>query len=274
MVNLAPAEPSWKAELEALKSGPHFTVRGSAVHFGHAHEGIDEEPHGSNYDKRPHGGDGRWGIAKAQFACAGQAHWLDHTPWCGEWCFWILKHASVHGLSSRLASVALIEDDARARRGPFSRWLPRSQWHSVLRGDLAVMFGRGVHVEMVLHFVEHDGQIYVVTDGGNTSRPGGNQSEGIGSYRKVRHLSDVYGFACVDFGRPGPGRLATIPDDEDVDREIMQTEAGEFEFQARLVDVSPPQPSDEILIRALRPRTDTRAIALAANVEAALKLTE
>jgi hypothetical protein len=40
--------------------------------------------------------------------------------------------------------VALIEDDARARRGPFRGWTTSTK--GVLRGDLVVLFGRGVHV--------------------------------------------------------------------------------------------------------------------------------
>lgn len=187
-----------------------LTPRGKALRHMTRHRGITEEPAGSNTDRRPHKGDARWGIRKAQTTLVGGATWLVGTPWCGTWCAWALRKAGVQGVSYRLASVALIEQDARAGRAPFRDWLDRSEYRQVLRGDLAVLFGRGVHVAMVRSFKKIGGQVYVITDEGNTSSgTGGSQSNGGGSYRRVRPLSDVHGFARVDFpgGWVRPQRL-------------------------------------------------------------------
>lgn len=152
------------------------------------HRGLTEQPVGSNTDKH------RDGIRHAQIQCAGGGNWLIGCPWCGVWVWAALHYAGVRNLSSRLASVTFIEDDARAQRGPFRGWTQDKS--KVLRGDLVVLFGRGVHVEMVRQV--HS--TYLVTDGGNTS-PGvaGSQSNGGGSYRRKRPLSAVHGFALVDF---------------------------------------------------------------------------
>lgn len=174
-----------------------LTARGKALRRMSTHRGITEEPPGSNSDHRPHVLDHRWGIRKAQ---EGLASWLVGLAWCGTWCAWGLRAAGVKGVSYRLASVALIEDDARARRAPFWDWQPASSWRKVLRGDLVVWFGRGVHVEMVRGFKQSGGQVYVITEGGNTSSGvAGSQSNGGGSYRRVRPLSQAHGFARVDY---------------------------------------------------------------------------
>ena len=69
-------------------------------------------------------------------------------------------------LSSRLASVLFIEQDAKTGRGPFTRWLQPSQFRRVLRGSLVVLFGSGVHVELVRAFKKINGRWYVITEGG------------------------------------------------------------------------------------------------------------
>src|SRR5262245_42427651 len=123
-----------------------LTPRGRTLRFLRKHRGITEIPGNSNTDNRPNDSDGRWGIRKAQLAAAGGSTWLVGTPWCGEWARWALEHGGVKGLSSRQASVALIEDDAKNGRSPFEGWLPRARWREARRGDLVVLFGRGVHV--------------------------------------------------------------------------------------------------------------------------------
>jgi len=180
-----------------------LTPRGKALRFMSTHRGITEEPGGSNTDRRPHKHDKRWGIRKAQERLGA---WLVGLPWCGVWCSAALKSARVQGVTYRLASVAFIEDDARARKAPFRDWVDRSQYRHVLRGDLVVLFGRGVHVGMVRGFKTINGQVYVITEEGNTSPGnGGSQANGGGSYRRVRPLSSVHGFARVDYGKRGPG---------------------------------------------------------------------
>lgn len=173
-----------------------LTVRGKDQRWLSTHRGITEKPAGSNRDDRQDG------IAAAQKRLGA---WLVGLPWCGVWAANALLAAGVQGVSYRLASVRLIELDAKAGNAPFRDWRQPGEWKRVLRGDLAVMFGPGVHVETVRGFKQHRGQVYVVTEGGNTSGgPGGSQSNGGGSYRRVRPLSNVYGFARVDY--PGGAR--------------------------------------------------------------------
>jgi len=172
----------------------HYTPRGKALHWLSTHRGITENPWGSNFDTRADG------IRAAQRRCANGGTWLDRSPWCGEWQFSALKAAGVKGITSRIASVGLIEDDARAGRNGFRGWT--TDYRRAQRGDLAVMFGRGVHVEGVRRILPKAG--VVITDGGNTSSGNaGSQSNGGGSYRRVRKLSDVHGYALVRY----PGAL-------------------------------------------------------------------
>lgn len=175
-----------------------LTVRGKDQRWLSSHRGITEQPPGSNRDNRVDG------ITAAQKRLGA---WLVGLPWCGVWCANGLLAGGVKGVTYRLASVAFIEDDAKAGRGPFRDWQPRSKFRRVLRGDLVVLFGRGVHVETVRAFKKVGGAWYVRTDGGNTSGgPGGSQSNGGGSFPRWRPLSDVYGFARVDY--PGGRALA------------------------------------------------------------------
>ena len=164
-----------------------LTPRGKALRWMTRHRGCSEQPYGSNTDRRKDG----IRVAQQRFGA-----WLVGQPWCGTWCANALHAAGVRGVTGRLASVALIEDDARARRRPFRGWTRDPG--KVLRGDLVVLFGRGVHVEMVRSVDRRRGLL--ITDGGNTSAgSGGSQSNGGGSYRRVRSVRDVHGFALVNY---------------------------------------------------------------------------
>jgi hypothetical protein len=226
-----------------------LTSRGKALRRMSTHRGITEDPAGSNRDYRPNKqryGDKRWGITKAQQALG---LWLVGTPWCGTWCAWALRAAGVRGVNYRQASVAFIEDDARAHRAPFWDWQPRSSWRKVRRGDLVVLFGRGVHVELVRCFKVVGGRVFVVTDGGNTSSGNaGSQSNGGGSYKRYRPLSDVYGFARVDY----PGGAVK----RGVDRLAMAAEARRVSAADVEVPSSQGTPSDALLLAALRGEED------------------
>ena len=168
-----------------------LTDRGKALRFMSSHRGITEQPHGSNTDNR------KDGIRKAQEQLG---KWLVGLPWCGVWCAAAMRAAGVRGVNYRQASVAFIEDDARAQRAPFWDWQPASAYKKVLRGDLVVLFGRGVHVGMVRGFKRINGQVHVITDEGNTSSGvSGSQSNGGGAFRRVRPLKSVHGFARVDY---------------------------------------------------------------------------
>lgn len=172
-----------------------LTPRGTALHRAYKTRGISEQPPGSNSDHRQDG------IHAWQRSCANGATFLDGAPWCGVRCFDLLKHAGVHGISSRLASVELIEEDARGKRHPFRDWAEPTQINRVLRGDLVVLFGRGVHVGMVREIKRKNGVWVVITEEGNTTPPAGSgdQANGGCTARRERLLSDVHGFALVDY---------------------------------------------------------------------------
>jgi len=152
--------------------------------------GYTEQPWGSNTDTRSDG------IKTAQVHTAQGGTWLIGKPWCGCWCYYALESAGVEGIDSSLASVALIEENAKAGRKCFTSWtLDRSK---VKPGDLVVIGGYGVHVETVRGKPLADGS--VPTYGGNTSAGiAGSQSNGGGAYRRVRFPSEVRGFARVRY---------------------------------------------------------------------------
>jgi hypothetical protein len=169
-----------------------LTPRGKALRWMTEHRGILEDPTGSNRDRRADG------ITAAQRRIGTMVG----GPWCGTWCANAALAGGVTMTSAwRWASVAFIEYDARLGKNGFIRWTHRPD--RVRRGDLAVLFGHGQHVEMVRRIFPRLG--YLITDGGNTS-PGntGSQDNGGGSYRRVRKLKDVYGFAVVNY--PGGPR--------------------------------------------------------------------
>lgn len=116
------------------------------------------------------------------------------VPWCGVFAANMLNYVGVKNVTSRLAAVALIEQDAKAKRYCFRGWTTNPG--SVMRGDLVVLFGYGVHVEIVDYI--KNGVVYTV--GGNTSAgAGGSQANGGGVYRRARSMSVVRGFALVNF---------------------------------------------------------------------------
>lgn len=116
------------------------------------------------------------------------------VSWCGVFCANMLLHVGVREVTSRLASVALIEEDAKRRRGPFTGWTTHIV--DTRPGDLVVLFGYGVHVEIVERIVGN----VVHTIGGNTSSGNsGSQANGGGVFARVRSLSDVRGFARVNY---------------------------------------------------------------------------
>jgi hypothetical protein len=157
-----------------------LTSRERAVTYARGFNGTTEKPPGSNAG----GPITRWEHALG----------LGAVPWCGVACAAWLRHAGVQGVTWRLASVALIGDDARASAGPFAGWT--TDRAKVRPGDLVVLFGENVHVGMV----ERVGPDGVHTIEGNTSAgSSGRQSNGGGVFRKVRPFADVVGFALVRY---------------------------------------------------------------------------
>jgi hypothetical protein len=168
---------------ELKRYAPKNTSRGTAVTWAKAQAGITENPPGSNRGGK---------ITDWQKALGA---WLVGTPWCGSFVAAALRRAGVQGVNYRLASVAYIEDDARSGRAPFRSWSTNGS--GVLPGDLVVLFGRGVHVEMV----EKMHPTHVDTIGGNTGAPAGSgsQSNGGGVFRRKRSRSQVRGYALVKY---------------------------------------------------------------------------
>lgn len=167
-----------------------------AIRWLKARDGITEQPYGSNTDTR------KDGIRAAQVLVAGGGTWLVGLAWCGTWACAAALHAGLKIPQPwRWASVALIEEDARAGRNGFLSWT--RDVARIRKGDLVVLYGHGVHVETVVMVLRPLGVI--VTRGGNTSSgTAGSQNNGGGAYRRRRALSDVYGFARVAY----PGRKA------------------------------------------------------------------
>jgi hypothetical protein len=152
-----------------------------------ARVGFTENPANSNFDSRTNG------IHKAQDVTAGGAHWLDRTAWCGEFAAYALDSAGIY-IDSDIASVAAIEEEARAGVAPFRGWT--TDRSKVGPGDLVVIGGYGVHVETVVSISGSTTK----TIGGNTSPgAGGSQSNGGGCYRRDRYPSEVRGFALVRY---------------------------------------------------------------------------
>jgi len=178
-----------------------LTPRGKALRWWTNHRYLTEDPPGSNTDHRVDG------IRKAQIDCAGGGTWLVGLAWCGVWCFNALQAAGVHGINYRMASVMNAEDDARAGRGCYRGWMgPREGWdsweHGLFRGDLVILFGRGVHIEGVRD-IDRDARL-IRTEGGNTSSgTAGSQSNGGGSFPRWRSIDDVYGFCLIDYPDTG-----------------------------------------------------------------------
>lgn len=230
-----------------------LTVRGKDQRWLSSHRGITENPAGSNRDNREDG------ITAAQKRLGS---WLVGLPWCGVWAANGLLAGGVKGVSYRLASVSLIEDDARAGRLPFRDWQAPGNFKRVLRGDLVVLFGRGVHVETVRSFKKMGGVWYVRTDGGNTtSGTGGSQSDGGGSFPRWRPLSSVHGFARVDYpGGPVRARLA---------RAAMAFEARGAVPEVPS-DTSAAPSSDRALLKALDGLSDPSAFELRDSLRGAL----
>jgi hypothetical protein len=169
---------------------PSGSPRQKAMDHQEKRVGYTEYPAGSNCDSRSDG------IRTSQDHTAGGGTWLRYQPWCGCWCYYALETAGVAGIDSHLASVASIEDRARSGAAPYRGWTTSRS--SIKKGDLVIVGGYGVHVEMVRGAAYSDGG--VPTYGGNTS-PGtsGSQSNGGGAFRRVRYPSEVRGFALVRY---------------------------------------------------------------------------
>lgn len=115
------------------------------------------------------------------------------VPWCGIFVGHCLEVAGVQGLTSRVAAVAFIYEDAGAGRNGFAK---RVSVANARPGDAVGLFGLSTHVALIEKVLPNGFQ----TIEGNTS-PGvsGSQSNGGGCYRRFRSFSDVAYVARPDY---------------------------------------------------------------------------
>lgn len=105
------------------------------------------------------------------------------VAWCGIFAGNMLIAAGVRGVTSRVAAVALIEDDARAGRGPFRAWSNGTS--GAQPGDLACIGRRGQHVEIV-ESRNADGSVNTI--GGNVSNAVRRQRRSPHQVRGIAHI--------------------------------------------------------------------------------------
>jgi hypothetical protein len=167
---------------------PSSGWRDKSEKWHESHLGITESPADSNCDSRDDG------IRHAQDTCA-NGTWLRYQPWCGVWAFMGLYQSGkvAKGTDSWMASVASIEDYAKAGRGPFRGWT--TDGSKAKTGDLVVLFGRGQHVGTIRSVDSTHAHTW---EGNTSSGSSGSQSNGGGSFKRSRsRSSETYGYALV-----------------------------------------------------------------------------
>lgn len=168
----------------ALEKSQPTDARSKAIAWAHSKVGIHEEPPSSNR--------GPWiDVWQRVFGFLA-------APWCGLFVGNALRAAGVKGVTSRIASVGAIQTDAEAHRGCFYGYTPGSA-RGALHGDLVILFGFGVHVELI-RSVNADGSVNTI--GGNTSANpnSGNQSDGGCVAEHTRSAAEIHGVAHVRYG--------------------------------------------------------------------------
>lgn len=174
----------WRLLLEAQREASHRDVQLAklpapkpspqtvAISWALSKVGIHEIPDGSNRGVQID----EW---QRRFGFLGVA-------WCGIFCGNALVQAGVKGVTSRIASVSAIEEDATFHRGCF--WgFSRGTAHGAAPGDLVCLFSPGEHVELI-RSVNSDGSVNTI--GGNYSN-----SVVIGH----RSASEIVGVAHVRY---------------------------------------------------------------------------
>jgi hypothetical protein len=170
------AESAVSSKKKQIKAAGGGSGRNAALGWCKKYLYKTEVPHGSNCIP--------WIPDHFGFGC---------VAWCGIFCGNALKAAGLKP-TSRIASVYFIEQDAKNKAGPFSGWT--TDYHKAKPGDLVVIGGHGVHVEMVRAVASGGLNTY----GGNTSGgTSGSQSNGGGSYPRFRPSTSITGIAQVRY---------------------------------------------------------------------------
>lgn len=172
-----PVPAAWKRRAAKRANGPQAAIRWAGQWVGRV-----EDPPGSN--RAP------WGLTRWQQDLGA---WLVGEAWCGVFVGTALKHAGVPGVTSRVAGVILILEDARLGRNGFKKVVYRrstgeGSLSNAKPGDAVGLFGESTHVGLIESVTPRGFN----TIEGNTS-PGtaGSQSNGGGVFRRFRPLSDV-----------------------------------------------------------------------------------
>jgi hypothetical protein len=135
--------------------------------------GVTEDPPGSNRGPR---------ITAWQTALG---PWLVGAPWCGVFVGTALGYAGVKGITSRVAAVGFIYEDARNGRNGFARLVEKTGGQP---GDAVGLFGLSTHVGLIEKRVPGG---YVTLEGNTSAGAGGSQSNGGGVFRRFRPYSAV-----------------------------------------------------------------------------------
>lgn len=157
------------------------STRQAIIRWHKEHEGISEQPPGSNCDNR------KDGIRNAQYWCADQGTWLYYTPWCGSWTHEGYRRAGIEA-GSWLASVSMAEDYARRSLGPYKSYTAGFTTRAK-QGDSVILFGRGVHIATIERVMPTG----YWTREGNTSPGDGSQSDGGWAGPRFRAAAEVHG---------------------------------------------------------------------------------
>jgi hypothetical protein len=156
------------------KTKPKPSARAKAVAYAKSHVGQVESPPGSNR--------GGGIIGKCQIMFLGRSGYA----WCGCFVGAVMRHVGVQGITSRIAGVAGIEDDARANRAPFRGWSDRVT-ERTLPGELVCIGRKGQHVEMVVKGYAD----------GSADTVAGNVSNGVRVQR--RSAAQIRGIAHINY---------------------------------------------------------------------------
>ncbi len=165
------------AQLSPPVTGPQ-----RALKWARQWVGKTEHPAGSN--RAP------WGLTDWQQSLGS---WLVGAAWCGTFVGTALKNAGVKGITSRVAGVVLILDDAmHGRNGMKSVLYRRSTGMGDVSfgrpGDLVGLFGESTHVGII---EKNAPGAFICLEGNTSPGAGGSQSNGGGCFRRTRPHSAV-----------------------------------------------------------------------------------
>lgn len=178
-------------QLPAVGAGPQ-----AALAWARQWVGKTEDPSGSN--RAP------WGLTAWQNMLGS---WLVGQAWCGTFVGTAMMKAGVKGVTSRVAAVVLILDDAlHSRNGMRSVVYRRKTASGAVSagqpGDLLGLFGERVHVAMIERRVPGG---YQTIEGNTSPGTGGSQSNGGGCFRRTRPDSAVVYIVRPDYAAMAAG---------------------------------------------------------------------